>query len=130
MTDNLKPLAQAWLDAKQDEARANARRIKIEAEMSCAFDVPTEGSKTHKIDGYKITVTQPVARKLDEKSWAKVMSKCPDDLRPIKTKIEADAAGCKYLANNEPAIWNAIASAFETKPGKIGFKVEVTHDGD
>ena len=124
MHDNLKPLAQAWLDAKHAEAMANAERLKIEAQMVEALDVPTEGSKTHKIEGYKITVTQPVTRKIDADIWAKVSAKCPTAMQPIKTKIEADAAGCRYLADKEPAIWKRIAAAFETKPGKVGFKVE------
>lgn len=124
MTDNLKPLAQAWLDAKHAEAAANAERLKIEAQMVEALEVPTEGSKTHKIEGYKITVTQPVTRKIDVDAWAKVSAKCPAAMQPIKTKIEADATGCKYLAEHEPQIWKRIASAFETKPGKVGFKVE------
>ena len=124
MNDNLKPLAQAWLDAKHAEAMANAERLKIEAQMVEALEVPTEGSKTHKIEGYKITVTQPVTRKIDADAWAKVSAKCPTAMQPIKTKIEADAAGCRYLADNEPQIWKRIAAAFETKPGKVGFKVE------
>ena len=124
MNDNLKPLAQAWLDAKHAEAMANAERLKIEAQMVEALEVPIEGSKTHKIEGYKITVTQPVTRKIDADAWAKVSAKCPTAMQPIKTKIEADAAGCRYLAEKEPAIWKRIAAAFETKPGKVGFKVE------
>lgn len=124
MNDNLKPLAQAWLDAKHAEAMANAECLKIEAQMVDALEVPTEGSKTHKIEGYKITVTQPVTRKIDADAWAKVSAKCPTSMQPIKTRIEADAAGCKYLADKEPAIWKRIAAAFETKPGKVGFKVE------
>ena len=124
MTDNVSALARDWRIAKQAEAKANAERIKIEEQLSAALDVPTEGSKTHKIDGYKVTLTQPVTRKLDVDAWEKVKGKCPDALHPIKTKIEADAAGMKWLQENEPQIFKQIASAFETKPGKIGVKVE------
>ena len=122
---NVEPLAKAWLDAKRAEAKANAERLKIEALMCDALEVPDEGSKTHKIEGYKITVTQPVARKLDEDAWAKVRDRIPQDLWPVKTKIEADATGCKYLSGKEPAMWRKIASAFEVKPGNVGFRVEV-----
>ena len=121
---NIEPLAKAWLDAKRAEAKANAERLKIEAQMCDALEVPDEGSKTHKIEGYKITVTQPVARKLDEDAWEKVKDRIPQDMWPVKIKVEADATGCKYLAGNEPAMWRKIASAFEVKPGKVGFKVE------
>jgi len=121
---NVEPLAKAWLEAKRAEAKANAERLKIEAQMCEALEVPDEGSKTHKIEGYKITVTQPVARKLDEDAWAKVRDRIPQDLWPVKTKIEADATGCKYLSEKDPALWRKIASAFEVKPGKVGFRVE------
>lgn len=122
--DNREALCAEWLEAKRAETAANKRRIEIEAQLAQCFDVPDEGSKTHKMDSYKITLTQPVARKLDEKAWAKVSGLCPPDMQPIKIKIEADATGCKYLAKNEPELWGRIASAFETKPGKIGVKVE------
>lgn len=131
MTGNIAPLAEEWLEAKRDEAAANARRIKIEAQLSEAINIPQEGSKTQKIDGYKITATQPVARNINLVEWEKVKDKVSDELRPVKVKIEADAAGCKYLANNEPEIWAKIATAFYVKPGKVGFKIEeIPTDGN
>ena len=122
---NLETLCAGWLEAKRAEQKANAERIAIEAQIAQALDVPTEGSKTHKLENFKVTLTQPVNRKLDVKAWDKVRDICPPDMQPIKVKIEADATGCKYLANNEPALWAKISPAFETKPGKIGVKVEV-----
>ena len=121
---NIEALCRDWLDAKRQENAANKRRIEIEEQMAQALDVPDEGSKTHKLDGFKVTVTQPVALKLDEAAWAKLLHLVPENMRPVKVKIEADATGCKYLAQNEPSMWRKIAKAFETKPGKIGFKVE------
>jgi len=53
-----------------------------------------------------------------------VADKCPDDMKPVRLKLEADPAGMKWLMDNKPAIWKKIAVAFETKPGKVGFKVE------
>ena len=121
---NIEALCRDWLDAKRQENAANKRRIEVEEQMAQALDVPDEGSKTHKLEGFKVTVTQPVERKLDEAAWAKVQHLVPENMRPVKVKTEADATGCKYLAQNEPAMWRKIAKAFETKPGKIGFKVE------
>lgn len=121
---NVQALARDWLDAKRAENAATATRIKIEEELAQALDVPEEGSKTHKIDGFKVTLTQPVTRKLDAVAWEKVRQNISDDLAPVKIKLEADAAGCKWLASNEPKLWRKIAAAFETKPGKIGVKVE------
>jgi hypothetical protein len=39
--------------------------------------------------------------------------------------VSADAVGCRYLAEKEPALWRKVAKAFESKQGKIGVKVEV-----
>lgn len=124
MTTNVEALCRDWIEAKREENAANAKRLKIEEQLAQAVDVPDEGSKTHKLDGFKVTVTQPITRKLDADVWAKVEQHCPEEMRPVKVKIEADATGCKWLANNEPQIWKKVAKAFETKPGKIGFKVE------
>lgn len=124
MTSNTDALCAAWLDAKRAESKAKDQRIAIEAELSEAFEVPSEGSKTHKTDNHKITLTQPVRRSIDADEWDRVKGNVPARMRPVKVKIEADAAGCKYLAANEPDMWRKIAAAFETKPGKIGVKVE------
>ncbi len=124
MSGNIAPLAKEWLQAKLEEDYARARRVEIENQMAGALEVPAEGSKTHKIDGYKVTVTQPIIRKVDAKSWDEVKGKISPDMWPIKTKVEADATGCKYLANNEPEVWATVSSAFTATPGKIGFKIE------
>jgi hypothetical protein len=121
---NVQALARDWLEAKRAENAANATRIKIETQLAQALDVPDEGSKTHKIDGFKVTLTQPVTRKLDAAAWEKVKHHIAANLAPIKVKLEADAAGCKWLAVNDQGTWRKIAPAFETKPGKIGVKVE------
>ena len=121
---NVQALARDWLDAKRAENAANAARIKIEEELAQALDVPDEGSKTHKIDGFKVTLTQPVTRKLDAAVWEKVKQHISPEMAPVKVKLEADATGCKWLAANDAKTWRKIASAFETKPGKVGVKVE------
>jgi hypothetical protein len=121
---NVQALARDWLDAKRAENAANAARIKIEEELAQALDVPDEGSKTHKIDGFKVTLTQPVTRKLDAVVWEKVKQHISPEMAPVKVKLEADATGCKWLATNDAKTWRKIAPAFETKPGKVGVKVE------
>ncbi len=121
---NVQALARDWLEAKRAENAANAARIKIEEQLAQALDVPSEGSKTHKIDGFKVTLTQPVTRKLDAAAWEKVKHLITPDMYPVKMKLEADATGCKWLAENDATAWRKISEAFETKPGKIGVKVE------
>ena len=121
---NIDGLAADWLIAKADEAEANKRRIKIEEQLVAALDTKPEGAITHKLGHYKVTLNQPITRKVDEKAWALVKHMLPEAIQPIKVKIEADATGMKWLAENEPTLWASVASAFETKAGKVGVKVE------
>jgi len=120
---NVTTLARDWLEAKREEEAAQKRRYEIEAQLSAAFDVKDEGAITHKIDGYKVTLSQPVYRSVDANFWHAVKHRIPEEMHPVKTKLEADAAGMKYLANNEPEIWSKIAEAFTNKQGKIGVQV-------
>ena len=121
---NIDALARAWLDAKSAETKAQKERYAIEAQLCEALETNAEGAITHKLEDYKVTLNQPVTRKLDPKAWELVKDDCPQALRPVKVRLEADATGCKWLHNNEPEIWRKIAQAFETKPGKVGVKVE------
>ena len=121
---NLETLCAQLLDAKRAEDRAKRERIALEAQIAAAVDVPEEGSKTHRLDAFKVTGTQPVSRRLDAKAWDGVAHLIPSSLHPVRATYAADPAGCKWLHNNEPEMWAKIASAFETKPGKIAVKVE------
>jgi len=125
---NVEALLQAWMNAKQAEDEANAERLGIEDQIALAFERKAEGAVTHTVGEYKVTLTQPVYRKIDEATWRQVASLCPESLRPVKLKLEVDATGVKYVQYNEPEIWSKIARAFETKPGKLG--VKVTKNGD
>lgn len=123
MTDNIQTLARDWLEAKAAEEAARAERHAIETQLAEALETKAEGSITHVVGDYRITLRQSVARKVDPATWTQVAEHCPPDMRPVKIKLEADATGCKYLAANEPQIWAKIAPAFETKPQKIGVQI-------
>jgi len=121
---NVDILAVDWLAIKAEEKALTAKRHAIEEQIAAALEVKDEGSISHKLDGHKVTLTQPVSRKVDAIVWDKVAKKIPTHLHPVKTVISADSAGCRYLLANEPKLWAKIAPAFETKAGKIGVKVE------
>lgn len=115
---------QDWIDAKRDLADAQERLDAISAEIAMTVEVKDEGSKTTKVDGYKVTTTQPIYRKVDAAAWDQVSHRIPANMHPVKYKLEADAKGMKYLIDNEPELWSEIAEAFTTTPGKIQVKVE------
>ena len=122
--DNIESLARDWLEAKRAEGQANRQRLAIEKQIADALEVKSEGSITHTLGNYKVTLTQLVSRKLDFDAWMKVKHHCPDSLHPIKVSLTADVAGVKWLIDKKPGIWSQISDAFTTKPGKVGVKVE------
>jgi chaperonin cofactor prefoldin len=121
---NIDGLASEWLEVKAEEKLIIARRHAIEAQITEALEAKSEGSITHKLELFKVTLTQPVSRKVDPILWEKVKDKIPENMRPVKETISADAAGCRYLLEKEPRMWAKILIAFESKPGKVGVKVE------
>ena len=121
---NLDILAADWLVIKAEETALTKKRHAIEEQLNAALEAKDEGSISHKTEGHKITLTQPVSRKVDAIIWDKVAKKIPTHLHPVKTTVSADAAGCRYLLANEPKLWAKIAPAFATRAGKIGVKIE------
>ena len=121
---NVDGLAAEWLQLKAQEKEIIAKRHAIEAQITKALDAKDEGTISHKLDQHKVTLTQPVTRKVDAVQWDKVKDKIPENMHPINVSISADAVGCRYLAEKEPVLWRKVAKAFETKQGKIGVKVE------
>ena len=104
-TNMLKELAAAWLAAKKEEGAANRRRIEIEERIVALTGKKDEGAQAHEADGFNVTVTGKVTRKMDWAAWEKVKGRIPANLRPVKTKPELDEKGVKYLQANEPKIY-------------------------
>mgnify|MGYP003626333875 FL=1 len=121
---NVNTLAQDWLEIKAQEKDIIAKRHAIEEQITQALEVKSEGSISHKLEEHKVTLTQPVSRKIDTIAWEKVKDKIPENMHPVKVSVTADSVGCRYLADKEPRLWAKVAKAFEMKQGKIGIKVE------
>lgn len=121
---SIQNLAKAWILAKEDEDAAIARRLDIEEQLAQALQFPEDGSKTHKVEGYKITVTGRLNFRADMPHLLSLAGQLPDNLRPIKTEPTLDRTGVKWLRSNEPEIYRIIAPAIEVVPGKPGFKIE------
>ena len=117
-------LLQAWLAAKAAEQTANSRRVAIEGELIELIETKPEGSTTVEIDGYKVTVTTKMTRSMDAKGFAFIREQFPTNLQPIKVKDLLDDAGVKYLQNNEPDLYNAMAPFLTVKPAKPSFTVK------
>jgi hypothetical protein len=117
-------LARLLASAKQAEAKAVEDRRKIEDALVAELAAQGHESGTHKTDSWKFVVRRSETFKLDEKKWAQIQERIPEDLQPVKTKIEADAKGCKWLRDNDPALWALAAEAIEAREGRAACSVE------
>ena len=123
MSSNVTGLCGAWLEAKRREDEAIQARLQIEKEITTALDSKTEGSITHKVEPYKVTLSQPIYRKIDMGVWESVKSAIPMEAWPLKMKVEVDDTGCRWLIENRPDLWKIAATAITATPGKVGVKV-------
>lgn len=117
-------LAQAWLLAKADEAAANKRRLDIEAQILALTGQKAEGAETHDAEGYKVTVTGKLNRKLDFARWEEIKTRIPANLHPIKLKPELDERGVKWLEANEPTLYAILAQALTITPAKTAISIK------
>lgn len=113
-----------WLEAKAREEKAREDRIAAEEKIVSQLGCKEEGSQSHKLDGYNVTVTGKINRTLDAAAWDSVSDKVPANLSPVKYKPALDTRGLKYLQQNEPDIYRIVAEAITAKPGKPAIKVE------
>lgn len=120
----IKELCQAWLAAKQAENEAAKRRIEIEKHLAAALRHPEDGSKTHTVEGFKVTVTGRLNFRADIPQLISLCEQLPPNMRPIKTETVLDRKGAKWIRNNEPEAWAIISPAIEVEPGKPYVKIE------
>lgn len=126
MSDQLKTLeqlGQEWVTLKSQEEKANKARLAIEEEIIAITGKRDEGSKTHEVEGFKVTVTGKLTRSMDWAKWELIKDSIPQQLHPVKMKAELDETGVRYLQLNEPEIYARLPVT--VKPAKTGIKVEI-----
>ncbi len=119
----LEQLCDAWLNAKAVEVSATKTRIDIENQIIELTGKRDEGASTHEANGFKVTVTGKMTRKMDWKAWEDVKGQIHQNLWPVKMKPELDEKGVKWLQNNEPDIYSLLP--IEVKPAKTSVEVKV-----
>lgn len=120
----MQDLIQNYLTAKAEELNATAKREYYEALILAKVKAPEDGSKSTKMDGYRITAQGRLNFKADMAQLLVLVQQLPAELRPIKQETVLDRTGAKYIRANEPDTWAIIAPAIEVKPGKSSIKIE------
>ena len=119
----LSQLAEAYEQAKEEEARAANLRRELAAQIQIITGHTAESSKTYKDGDWKIVVKQPVNRSMDWQAWETVKQSIPEELWPIEIKPALDEKGVKWLMSNEPEIYHILSGAITAKPGAVSVTV-------
>lgn len=116
-------LSRTWLEVKAEEEAARDRRIALEEELIKQLGVKPEGSKTHDLGEFKVTLTGNVLRTLGKEVWESIKDKLPPEVRPVIYEPKLDVVGTKWLQANQPENYKILARALTIRPGKVGVKV-------
>jgi hypothetical protein len=117
-------IAEELFTAKIEEKKATEKRVALEEELIALLGSREEGSQTHQVGAFKITITGKLNRKIDWDIFdAKIATKIPESLHPVKMKRELDDAGVKYLSNNEPQFYKILSTALTVKPAKTAVTI-------
>ena len=117
-------LYEQWLEAKEIETKAQARRRELEEELDALVGNFGEGTKTLVDQGYKIVATQRYNRKVDADKVQVLASELGQEklLQTLfRWKPEVNLPQWKGL---DSEIAEYLSSAITTKPGKVSYKIE------
>tara|TARA_R110000868_G_scaffold39383_1_gene137274 strand:- start:7955 stop:8338 length:384 start_codon:yes stop_codon:yes gene_type:complete len=123
--DAMDQLAVEWATAKEREDDAKGQRIAVEEKILRLHPAKPEGSESFATPGgAKVTLTGKVTYKCDIDRLIALTGAWPDDVRPVRTKVEADETRLRAIRAESPRLWAQIAAAVETKPAKTGVSIK------
>ena len=123
--DLIDQLTLKWQQAKQREFEARDERVGIEEQILALYPAREEGSSTIETDlGTKIKLTGKLTYKCDLIALHTMTIDWPEDVRPVRLKMEVDETKLKAIRQESPTMWARIASAVTTKPAKTGVAIE------
>ncbi len=117
-------LIKRYIEAKQVEAEAIARRVILGDTLAAILGAPSEGSKTHEVDGYTVKVTQPVNRRVDWAVWDAIPN--PPEHLPVTVKRELDLKGLRWVQENQPDLYRELSKAITATPGRVALEIKET----
>lgn len=120
-------LAEKWLAAKAAEEVAKNLRLSVEAELLKLVPAREEGSLTTELpNGFRVRTTGKMSYKADIELLKAMTSSWPEDVRPIRAKLEVDEPLLRAIRIDRPDLWAALSVAVTIKPAKTYIVVEAT----
>jgi len=116
----MKELCQAVIMAKANERAAKEIRLTAEKELLKAIH-PTkmEGTETTATDGFKISVTSKLTRKLDYEAYQELQ--IPENMSFVDFKPSINLKNLRMIERIDPSL---AAKCITTKPAKPTIKLE------
>jgi hypothetical protein len=121
---SLASLIEARISAKRAEDEAVQARRALDAQLAEFLADPSkpEGSVSQKVDGYKVTVTFKLDRKVDSDELQKAWAKLPIDVQNV-FKWKPDLSLSEFRKLEDKAA-NSAARFFTTKEASPSIKIE------
>lgn len=124
----MKELFQQWLDAKEVECAAVEKRRAIEDRLSelLASEIPADGQKTIKADGFAVKVTSRIAYKVNGEELQELASKkgIPLPLLQQAFRWKCDVIG-KGWNDLDKSIQAALSDAVTAEKGRPSYKITI-----
>ena len=122
----LELLAEAWMQAKEDERAATERRREIEDQIRALANIADDSEGVQNVDAgaWKVKVTCRLDRKVDSDKVQELAAEngLSDHLSTLfRWKPEINM---KVWDRADPAITSALAGAITVKPGRPSFAIQ------
>jgi hypothetical protein len=124
MSQELQELAKESMALKRIEADAKAKRDEIEKQIVAMIETKEEGTVNAMAGDFKIKIETKLNRTIDAEAFEKIKAQIPEEMRPVKSKLEVDTKGYRYLKENEPKLFLIFAKCVTSKPAKPYVTVE------
>jgi hypothetical protein len=112
------------------KAEAEKLVLEMEVELIAALGAPEEGSRTHRLNGFKVEMKGVINRKTDWEVFDAVVATLereePFFMAPVKMKRELDETFFKRLYKDQPGVYARLAKGVTATPGKTGVTVSRT----
>lgn len=131
ITENIAEMEPAGLcrlfsDIKAMETVLETDRIRVERELIARLGLPPQDAqKTHKVPGWKVTLSSPVSYRMDWRKWQEIRDSVPDKDRPTKWIETIDKNLLKRIRADQPESYAVVAEALTVTPNKPGVTVEL-----
>lgn len=121
-----KTLIEAWVRAKEAEAKAQEERREFEDAITELYGIPMdwEGSKTLHEEGFKVCLGRKLTRKVEDEHLQELAKKHGlESLLPVlfRWKPEINA---KEWGKAPEEVARIFSQAITTKPGRVSYKIE------